>query len=86
MLNAVFVADPSLAHKLYELTVHIFGCPAALFPVQNELGSYTVIEGDGDFRPCKDFLSISAGLPLIIEFRWLFDIKSGVFLAVTPFG
>lgn len=86
MLNAVFVADPSLANKLYELTVHIFGCPAALFPVENELGSYAVIEGGGDFRSRKDLLSITAWMPLIIEFRWRFDIKSGVLLAVTPFG
>ena len=86
MLNTVFVADPSLAHKLYELTVYIFGRATALFPVENELGSDAFIKGGWDFRPCKNFLSISAGLPLIIKFRWLFDIKSGVLLAVAPFG
>lgn len=86
VLNTVLVAHPSLANKLYELTVHIFGRAAALFPVENELGSDAFIKGCRNFSSCKDFLSISAGLPLIIELRWLFDIKSGVLLAVAPFG
>ncbi len=86
MLNTVFVADPSLAHKLYELTVHIFGRATAFFPVENELRSYAFVEGYGDFRTRENLLSITAGLPLIIEFRWFFDIKSGMFLAVAPFG
>ena len=86
VVNTVFMADPSLSHKLYELTVYIFGRAPALFPVENELGSDAFIKRCWNFRSCEDFLSISAGLPLIIEFRWLFDIKSGVFLAVAPFG
>ena len=86
MLNTVLVADPSLADKLYELTVHIFGRATTFFPVENELGSDAFIKGCGNFSSRKDFLSITAGLPLIIELRWLFDIKSGVFLAVAPFG
>ena len=86
VVNTVFMADPSLSHKLYELAVYIFGRAPALFPVENELGSDAFIKRCWNFRSCEDFLSISAGLPLIIEFRWLFDIKSGVFLAVAPFG
>jgi hypothetical protein len=86
VLNTVFVADPSLAYKLYELAVHIFWRATALFPVENELGSDAFIKRCGNFRSRKDFLSIGAGLPLIVEFRWLFDIKSGVLLAVAPFG
>ena len=86
VVNTVFMADPSLSHKLYELAIYIFGRAPALFPVENELGSDAFIKRCWNFRSCEDFLSISAGLPLIIEFRWLFDIKSGVFLAVAPFG
>ena len=86
VVNTVFMADPSLSHKLYELAIYIFGRAPALFPVENELGSDAFIKRWWNFRSCEDFLSISAGLPLIIEFRWLFDIKSGVFLAVAPFG
>ena len=86
VVNTVFMADPSLSHKLYELAVYIFGRAPALFPVENELGSDAFIKRCWNFGSCEDFLSISAGLPLIIEFRWLFDIKSGVFLAVAPFG
>ena len=86
VLNTVFMTDPSLAYKLYELAVYVFGRTTALFPVENELGSDAFIKRCWNFRSCEDFLGISAGLPLIIEFRWLFDIKSGVFLAVAPFG
>ena len=86
VLNTVFMTDPSLAHKLYELTVYVFGRTTAFFPVENELGSDAFIKRCWDFRSCEDLLGISAGLPLIIEFRWLFDIKSGVLLAVAPFG
>ena len=86
MLNTVFVSDPSLTNKLYELAVHIFGGAAALFPVENELGSDAFVKRCWNFRPRKDFLSIGAGLPLVVEFRWRFDIKSGELLAVAPFG
>ena len=86
MLNTVLMADPSLAHKLYELAVYIFRSATALFPVENELGPDAFIKRCGYFRPRKDLLSITAGLPLIIEFRRRLDIKSGVLLTVAPFG
>ena len=66
MLNTVLVADPSLADKLYELTVHIFGRATTFFPVENELGSDAFIK-DVEFQLAQGFLSITAGLPLIIE-------------------
>ena len=84
MLNAVFMADPALPHKLYELSVYIFRRAAALLPVENEFWSYTVVKRGGYLRSCEDFLSIATGLPLIIEFGGLFNVKGGMLLTLTP--
>ena len=86
MLDAVFVSHPALSCKLYELTVYVLGRAAALFPIENEFRSYAFVKRDGDFCTIQNLLGISAGLPLIIEFRRRFDIKSWVLLAVTPLG
>ena len=84
MLNAVFVADPALANKLYEFTVYILGCTATLFPIENEFGPYAVVKRDGYLGARKDFLCVATGLPLVIEFWRFFNSKSRVPLTVPP--
>lgn len=86
MLNAVFMTDPALSHKLNKLTVYVFWRATALFPVENEFRSYTVVKRGGYLRSCKDFLGIATGLPLIIKFGWLFNVERGVLLTVAPLG